>query len=44
MPEVIMYSTTWCGVCVSTKRYLVTKNVNVVEVDIEDHPEIGDRI
>ena len=44
MPDVKMYTTTWCGVCVHTKRYLKIKNVPFEEIDIEEHPEIGDRI
>lgn len=44
MPNVKMYTTTWCGICVSTKRYLKGKNVPFDEVDIEAHPEFGDRI
>jgi len=39
-----MYTTTWCGICVHTKRYLKSKNVEFDEIDIEEHPEIGDRI
>ena len=44
MSDVKMYTTTWCGVCVHTKRYLKSKNVEFEEIDIEEHPEIGDRI
>ena len=44
MPDVKMYTTTWCGVCVHTKRYLKSKNVEIEEIDIEEHPEFGDKI
>ncbi|MCC7106514.1 MAG: glutaredoxin family protein [Chloroflexi bacterium] len=44
MPDVRMYTTTWCGICVSTKRYLKSKSVEFQEVDIEANPEYGDRI
>jgi mycoredoxin len=36
-----MYTTSWCGICVHTKRYLKLKNVDFDEVDIEEHPEYG---
>jgi mycoredoxin len=39
-----MYTTTWCGICVHTKRYLKTKNIPYEEIDIEEHPEYGDLI
>jgi mycoredoxin len=42
--NVKMYTTTWCGICVHTKRYLKSKNVEFEEIDIEEHPEHGDRI
>ena len=42
--DVKMYTTTWCGICVHTKRYLKSKNVEFEEIDIEEHPEHGDRI
>ena len=44
MPEVKMYTTTWCGICVHTKRYLASKNIPVEEIDIEEHPEHGEMI
>jgi glutaredoxin len=39
-----MYTTTWCGICVHTKRYLMSKNVSFEEIDIEENPEFGDLI
>jgi mycoredoxin len=39
-----MYTTTWCGICVHTKRYLLSKKVDFEEIDIEEQPEYGDRI
>jgi mycoredoxin len=39
-----MFTTTWCGICVSTKRYLHSKGVAFEEIDIEEHPEYGDVI
>ncbi len=44
MAEVKMFTTTWCGICVHTKRYLKSKNVEFEEIDIEEHPEFGERI
>ena len=39
-----MYTTSWCGICVHTKRYLSSKDIPFEEIDIEEHPEHGDRI
>ena len=33
--EVVMYSTTWCGVCKKAKRYFQSKNIPYTEYDIE---------
>ena len=44
MPHVRMFTTTWCGICVHTKRYLMTKNVDFEEIDIEEQPQYGDMI
>ena len=41
---VTMYTTTWCGYCKNTKRYLDRKGVSYQEIDIEKHPEYADRI
>jgi mycoredoxin len=42
--SVKMYTTTWCGYCRNTKRYLDGKGVAYEEIDIERHPEYGERI
>jgi mycoredoxin len=42
--SVKMYTTTWCGYCVRTKRYLDRKGVAYEEINIEEHPEYGERI
>jgi mycoredoxin len=39
-----MFTTTWCGICVHTKRYLKSKNVDFEEIDIEEQPQYGDMI
>ena len=39
-----MFTTTWCGFCKGTKRYLDSKGVAYDEIDIEEFPEYGERI
>ena len=39
-----MYTTSWCGVCVHTKRYLKSRNIPFQEIDIEENPEYGELI
>jgi glutaredoxin len=39
-----MFTTTWCGFCKGTKRYLDNKGVAYEEIDIEQFPEYGERI
>ncbi len=41
---VTMYTTTWCGYCKNTKRYLERKGIAFQEIDIEKHPEYAERI
>ena len=38
-----MFTTTWCGYCKGTKRYLDSKGVTYEEIDIEQHPEYGEQ-
>ena len=33
--DVVMYSTSWCGVCKKAKRYFESKNIPYIEYDIE---------
>ena len=42
--SVTMYTTTWCGYCKNTKRYLERKGVSYREIDIEENPEYAERI
>lgn len=44
MPDVKLYTTTWCGICVHTKRYLNSKNIPFEEIDIEEQPRFGELI
>jgi mycoredoxin len=39
-----MFTTTWCGYCKGTKRYLDSKGITYEEIDIEQHPEYGEAI
>lgn len=34
-PVVTLYSTTWCGYCTATRKFLVDNNIQFVELDIE---------
>jgi glutaredoxin len=34
-PQVILYSTSWCGACKATRRHLTQKHIPFVEKDIE---------
>lgn len=38
VPDVIMYTTTWCGYCKRLKRMMQDDGINFVEVDIETTP------
>lgn len=35
-PNVIIYSTTWCGFCRSEKQYLDSKNISYSDKNIEE--------
>ncbi len=39
-----MFTTTWCGYCKGTKRYLDSKGITYEEIDIEQNPEYGEAI
>ena len=39
MPKVTMYSTSWCGFCHRTRRFLDDHEVAYTEIDIEAHEE-----
>ena len=46
-PDVIMYTTTWCGYCKRLKRMMQDDGINFAEVDIETTPgtaEIVERV
>lgn len=47
-PEVIIYSTSWCGFCRSLEQYLTQKKVSYIVKDIEKdesaHKELMEKI
>lgn len=47
IPDVTMYTTTWCGYCKRLKRMMQDDGINFAEVDIETTPgtaEIVERV
>jgi glutaredoxin len=38
--EVILYTTTWCGYCAKTRKYLTENNIKYTDLDVE-HSEKG---
>ena len=44
MQHVKMYATSWCGFCAAARRLLTEKGVEWDEVDVEEHPEEGQRV
>jgi glutaredoxin len=38
--DVILYTTTWCGYCAKTRRYLAENNIRYTDWDVE-HSEKG---
>ena len=45
-PEIqpVMYTTSWCGYCRRLKRALAHHGVELIEVDVDAHPEFNSRI
>lgn len=39
MPEIIVYTTRWCGDCYCTKQFLKERRLNFREVNIDEDPE-----
>ena len=44
MAMITIYTTSWCGYCFRTKRYLDAAGIPYDEVDVDRHPEVGERI
>lgn len=39
MPELLVYSTSWCPDCRNLKRFLETEGIGYREIDIDDHAD-----
>lgn len=42
--DVKLYSTAWCGHCRRLKRELDEAGITFTEVDLDERPELGERI
>ncbi len=42
--SVTLYTTSWCGDCRSTKRFLNERNVEYAEVNIDEDPDAEDLV
>jgi mycoredoxin len=42
MPELTVYSTTWCGPCKRLKSQLTREGIAYREIDIERHPDAAE--
>ncbi|MGK0290709.1 MAG: glutaredoxin 3 [bacterium] len=38
MPDVLVYSKSWCPFCIRAKRLLESKSIEFTEIDVEEHP------
>ncbi|QVQ54019.1 mycoredoxin [Spiractinospora alimapuensis] len=43
-PEIIMYTTPWCGFCRRLKSQLAREGVELTEVDIEQDPTAAETV
>jgi glutaredoxin 3 len=41
-PEIVMYSTTWCGYCQRARGLLQGKGVEFREIKVDEQPELRD--
>lgn len=41
-PEIVMYSTTWCGYCQRARGLLQSKGVEFREIKVDEQPELRD--
>lgn len=44
MEKVTMYSTTWCGDCRKTKRFLEENGISYREIDIDGDPSSAQQV
>jgi glutaredoxin 3 len=40
MPQVVMYTTSWCPYCRAAKSLLAAKKVDFTEIDVTDEPKL----
>jgi glutaredoxin 3 len=40
MPQVIMYTTSWCPYCRAAKSLLAAKKVDFTEIDVTEEPKL----
>jgi len=44
MPEITMYTTSWCGYCVRAKMLLDTLDLPYEEINLDDDPHFRQRL
>jgi glutaredoxin 3 len=44
MPEIQMYTTSWCGYCVRAKTLLDSKGLSYEEINLDDDPHFRQRL
>jgi mycoredoxin len=44
IPQIVMYTTPWCGDCRQAKRIFVALGVSYHEIDLQQHPEAAQRV
>jgi mycoredoxin len=44
IPQIVMYTTPWCGDCRQAKRVFAALGVPVHEIDLQQHPEAAQRV
>jgi glutaredoxin len=44
LPDITLYTTTWCGDCRRIKRRLAEIGFKYTEIDIDEHPEFVDTV
>ena len=40
MPQVVMYTTSWCPYCRAAKSLLAAKKVDFTEIDVSEEPKL----
>jgi glutaredoxin 3 len=43
-PEIVMYSTAWCGYCQRARGLLQSKGVTFREIKVDEQPELRDEM